>query len=599
MTKFVLPLLVLSLPLSIWAEDAKPVKPLMQKTEAEETPREFEEVALELFQKKKLFDKKSYPELRKSYAYTFSLQQAYSIQEAWGSEIEPFRKYMDEHPAIRELLFLSIDTGQGGDNVIEALKLMKTIWEKYPKEFEAYPSLAIAVSLVWDRPRGALHGSPVGQHKAVNVSDPADALTNFYYYSHAERIMGDRIRYMPWEFLALLVNHKTSLAERKWAIENYLPKRAGIGKIYGEVPYDHPMLAGSDPKLTGQECTLANQLKLGGVCTCQADFATRTAKSVGVPAFCAGGEGRFGGGHAWVMWIEIENLSARGMRCSLKSEGRYFDDHYYVGHTDEPWSSQGTTDRNLAMKLYGIGIDTAAYRQAQLALKAYRYIAAKEAFTPRQQLDYYAKTIDLNPYATDAWRGMAELARGGELDKKDTNTLKKYFNLLFQAFAQHPDFTWEVFDDLISFEPWKKQRGENYAKLCALYEGAKRPDLACKARIHYARQLVVEERIPEALKGLAGTCLMFPQEGAIVPGILDEMDSLCKYDKEKMQANYQSMAAFYKAFLPKIPQKRGGSPSSYCMNMYERGIKVFETVGDASAANHFKNELQKLRASGK
>lgn len=579
-------------------EEDKPVKAPAKKAEAVEEPREFEEVALELFRKKKLFDKRSYPELRKAFAYSFSLQEAYSLQEAWGSESEPFRKYMDEHPGIRELLFISINPGQGGDNVIEALKLMKQIWEKYPKQFEEYPSLAIAVSLVWDRPGGALHGSPVGQHKATEISQPADAMTNFYYCSHAERFMGDRVRHMPWEFLTLLVNHRTSLAERKWAVENYLAKRQGIGKIYGEVPYDHPMLSGSDPKLTGMECTLPNQRKYGGVCSCQADFATRTAKSIGVPAFDAGGEARFGGGHAWVMWFEIDNLSAQGMRCNLLSEGRYSDDHYYVGHTAEPWSSTSTTDRALGMKLFGIGRDTTAYRQSELILKAYRHIAAKEAFTPRQQLDFYAKTIDLNPFATEAWRGIAELARGGVLEKKDTNTLKKYFGLLFKTFAQHPDFTWEVFDDLISFEPWKKQRGENYGKLCSMYESAKRPDLALKARLHYARLLVEEDRIPDALKGMAGTCLMFPEEGAIIPGVLDQMDQLCKYHPEKSEANYRSMAAFYKAFLPKIPQKRGGSPSSYCMNMYERGIKVFEMVGETSAANHFKAELQKLRASG-
>ncbi len=560
-------------------------------------PVGFDDVALDLYKKGRLFDKKSYPALRKAYAYCFAGKNDAAIAKAWGDESSPFRRFMQEHDTIREMFFLSIDPEKGGDNIPAALGLMKAIWEKYPKEFEAFPALAIAVSLVWDNPRGSLHSSPIGQHNAIDPPDEADALANFFYYSNVDKAMGDRIRFMPWEFLALLVNHKTPLAERKWALANYLPKRQGIGKIYKEVPYDMTMYEKKgDPKLSGLPMTLPNEVAYGGVCSCQADFAARVAKSIGVPAYSVAGEGRHGTRHAWVMWIEIDDVSATGMKCSLQSEGRYFNDNYYVGTTRDPAKNTGTTDRDLAMKLYSIGSDATAYRLSLLALKAFDQIAAAESLPTSKQLDFLGKVIDLNPLATDGWRRVAGMVRDGQIDKKDGTALKKFPNLLFRQLAAFPDFTWEVFDNLVSYEPWKKQRGENYGKLCAFYEAAKRPDLACKARMTFAKYLAEEDRVPEALKGLAATCVMFPEEGATVPQILDEMDRLCELVPDRAELNRKAMATFYKAFLPKIQQKRGKTSSPYCMNVYERGIKAFSAAGDTASASFYQSELRRLQS---
>ncbi|MFV2038658.1 MAG: Clp protease N-terminal domain-containing protein, partial [Acidimicrobiales bacterium] len=40
-----------------------------------------------------------------------------------------------------------------------------------------------------------------------------------------ERVMQGRIRFVPWEFLVHVVNHRTPAGERDWALANYLPKR--------------------------------------------------------------------------------------------------------------------------------------------------------------------------------------------------------------------------------------------------------------------------------------------------------------------------------------------------------------------------------------
>lgn len=556
----------------------------------------FDELMKELHAQKKLFDKKSYPLLRKAYAADFAKAHEDTIGNAWGDESAPFRKYMEEHATIREMFFLALDAGKDGDNITAAMNILEDIWKKYPQEFEAYPALAIAVALVWDQPHRAIHGPPIGQHQAVDPGDGADALDNFHFYSHAEKAMGDRVRYMPWEFLTLLVNHRTTMQERKWALEKYLARRANIGNIYGEVPYDYGAIKpGGIPKFKGNDYTLPNVLVYGGVCTCQADFSTRVAKSLGVPAYTAGGGDRFGGGHAWVMWIEIDAISATGMKCSIRSFGRYDGDHYYVGGTVDPALNRDVTDRALEMKLFAIGRDTTAYRLSRIIMQGYETLAKAEDFDARTRLEFLNKVIDLNPLSVEAWRTIAKMVRDGDFEKKDYARLAKCVNRMFRTFALNPDFTWELFDDLISFEQKQKVRGEYYGKLCTLYEAAKRPDLAIKARLKFARQLVEEDKVSEAFRGLAGTCLMFPDEGAILRPLLDEMDKLCLKNASDVEGNYRALAQFYVQFIPKLPKKRGSDPSSFCVEMYEKAITLFERLENPQAAAKFRAELRQIQ----
>ena len=95
--------------------------------------------------------------------------------------------------------------------------------------------------------------------------------------------------------------------------------RTMIGECYSKVPYDNEMLStqGAVTKLGDQPYTLPNLLALGGVCAMQADFASRVAKCLGVPAAYVGGENRFGGLHAWVMWVEPEKRHPKRDRIQV------------------------------------------------------------------------------------------------------------------------------------------------------------------------------------------------------------------------------------------------------------------------------------------
>ncbi|MDR3109468.1 MAG: hypothetical protein LBU65_07255 [Planctomycetaceae bacterium] len=570
----------------------------------------FEETGRALYRGGVLFDlNKSYPLLRSAYIYSFGVEYKNIIDEVWGGENTPFVVFLRQNPYFVDVLFSSINTNYINRNFVNTgrstvspddirgiLSLYKSLWEKFPVEFERYPALAVAVVLTWGKPRRMIHSSPLTQHHAVTPDEKKlDALDNFGYYSKGAKVLGEeRIKFMPYEYLTLVVNHETPMSERRWAIQNYGSKRAMIGKVYTDINYDYDMLNGkTPPKLEGKTFTLENELRYGGVCTCQADFAARVGKSLAVPIYKAGGMNKIGTGHAWVMWVEIESISADGMKFRIVEQGRYFKGHYFVGTSQYP--PIGTvTDRRTAMELQSVGANTSAHRYAILLMKLFPSLVKSEQFTPREKFDYFCSVIDTNPYCTDAWIQLAQLVRAGEVGADCETKLAKYFKLLIDTFAPHPDFTWNVFDDLISFEAWKVKRTDNYAVLCSLYEAAKRPDLAVRAREQYANSLAKEGKTGEALLGMAKTCMKFPDEGDIIVSILVQMNQLCQKEPEKEEVNNTIMAKFYKQFLPKVPMNSSARATNVRKRIYELAVDVFERVGDNESAKLYQKELERI-----
>ncbi len=166
-------------------------------------------------------------------------------------------------------------------------------------------------------------------------------------------------------------------------------------------------------------------------------------------------------------------------------------------------------------------------------------------------------------------------------------------NRLFATFAKLPDFTWVVFDDLVSFQDLPKQRAALFGRLAAMYEQAGRPDLSCQARLKYAEYLVADGQQEEAIQGLTVSILLFPEEGNFVPKMLNKLEELCA----QVDGAEKHLVRFYQQFLPKIPQKRGKRPSPYCIRMHERGIQQFKKAGLEQLAQACEIQLAALRAS--
>lgn len=186
----------------------------------------------------------------------------------------------------------------------------------------------------------------------------------------------------------------------------------------------------------------------------------------------------------------------------------------------------------------------------------------------------------------------ARLARESAGDKALSKQFGQVLDKLFATFVRIPDFTWKVFDDLAAYPDDPKQRRALYERLIALYEVAKRPDLAAEARLKLTEYLVEENKKGDAIDGLAIAIRKFPAEGQIVPKLLDRLEELA-VDVPNADAR---LVQFYTAFLPQIPQKRGDRPSDYCVKMYERAIGLFERTGQQQLAKALEAELVKIKA---
>ena len=450
--------------------------------------------------------------------------------------------------------------------------------------------------MTWDDERRGVYDYVNHQRRTKSkLREPRlAAVDNFEYMITAEQYMQLRSQYLPWEFLVHVVNHKTPVDERKWARLGYCPRIVMFGKCYKDVPYDDVMLnTGSEQaRLNDKEYSLPALRTLGGVCAMQADFAARVGKSIGVPAEYVHGESIYGESHAWVMWVELQNVTKDNITFSLQSAGRYRGDKYYVGTLRDPQTGQEITDRQLELRLHAVGMSPQNKRHAAMLMKTYPILVEKAEMDVTDRLAFLSEVVELCPGNEAAWTAAASMSRSGEIAKEHQKQMNKAVNMLFVTFAKFPDFTWEIFDDLIAFQDVRKQRATLYERLVVLYEQAGRPDLACEARLKYTEYLVEDKQHKQAIAGLAFTIMKFPEEGRYVPKMLDKLQEICT----QVPAMESQLAQFYRNFLPKVPQMRQSRPSNYCMKVYERGIEVFLKNGLMDLAQLYQMQLAALKA---
>ncbi|MBC8115509.1 MAG: hypothetical protein H7062_14080, partial [Candidatus Saccharimonas sp.] len=546
-----------------------------------------------LHAKKDLLGKPDYPGVRRLFVEMFEKQNEFTLNKLAEGDGAPLKKWLDEHPELKEEFYIAIAPQ---DNLAAAYKILQTLHQKFPAKFDDYWQLAVATALVWDSERAIDHYDD--HQRRTHSKMPAGmlgAVENFQYFVDAERVMQGRAQYLPWEFLLYLVNHKTPRQEREWAAANYVAKRSMYGKCYADVPYDDEMLrTGSKVcKLEGKDYDLPNIRQFGGVCAMQADFASRVGKSIGVPAEYVGGEANDGELHAWVMWVELKQVSRTGISFTLESSGRYRQDKYYVGTLRDPQTGRETTDRELELRLQAVGLNPVASHHAKLIMQVYPQLRDKLGWTPVQEIVFLNDIIELCPGNEAAWQHVAKLAREGKITTDSYRFMTAMFDKLFRTFANFPDFTWKVFDDLVQYQKNDKQRNKYYERLVQMYEAAGRADLSCEARLRLSDYLLEEGRTKEVIAGLAFTIKKFADEGRYVPKMLDKLEQVCA----GVKGTDQQVLQFYQEFIPLIPPKRGTESSPYCMRMLERAVKKFTAAGQTQQAQVFANQLAQLKAS--
>ena len=555
---------------------------------------------VELYNNGKLFDRQAYRTVRTAFATAFQRKHEQLIRAAYGDDHDELTAWLAKNPDIQVEFYTAINEER--DNLPRVLSLFRDLWKRNPEDVRKYPGLAIATAVVWDDPR--LLYDYTGHQRRTHSLMPEGvlnftALDNFaYFVKHAREIQGpegvNRLQIMPWEFLVYVVDHRTPVVEREWALHNYLHKRPMIGKVYSEIAYDKEMLRTKSKvcKLSGHPYTLASIRQHGGVCAMQADFAARVAKSLAVPAASVTGQSVYLDNHAWVMWVEIHGASAGKISFTLESHGRYLGDFYFTGQLHDPQTGEKILDRDLERRLGGVALDNHGKRQADLIMKAFPWLSQQKHLTARQKFRYLGACLKVSHYNEAVWLELARQVKTGELEADSRSTVLDYLDSLLRTYARYPDFTWKLAGDLLLIQPDKAARNKVYERLVNSYELAGRPDLACQARLRWADYPCEQKQWLKAARGLTITINKFPAEGRYVPQMMTRLREVCGNFKE----GKAFLSRFYLAVLSRIPPLRGDAPSDYCISMYEQAIDFLRENQQNRVADQLAAQLQLIKS---
>lgn len=539
-----------------------------------------------LYSRKHLWHPRNYERLRAIFAERFQQRYRTEVEKSLSGSTQD---WLATNNDLAEEFFTAIDPNC--DDVAAALRQFDKLCTEWPDEIAEHGELAIAVAIVWDKPKRGVYDYAQHQKraKATMPNTLVGARENF------KHLLGTNSgRFLPWEFLAFVVNHRTPSAERAWARDEYSTKTKNFGKCYRDVPYDHLMLnsKSKSANLNGHTYDLSTIRELGGVCAHQADFSSRVGKSLGIPAAYIHGENVYNDWHAWVCWTELTAPpTADRIAFRLKSSGRYRGDKYYVGLLRHPKTGRKITDRQMELELQTAGLDWRAKRQAHLIMRAYPELLATESLTAKERIWYLSRVAKLCPGNTEMWRRLAALSVDGQVDAKNHKVMRVALDQLFATFVNVPDFTWKVFDDLVQYEPLKK-RLNYYDRLIAMYVQAERPDLASLARLRQT-ELFLESDLPlKATKALASTTLAFAADGRYAPKMLDEMIRIC----ESLNGGPEFVDEFWFDYLAAIPEARNKSLSKYFVRMHKQAIDWYRARNNPQAMAQIQERLDAVRA---
>ena len=525
------------------------------------------------------FQKGEYKYVRGVFSKYFEEAFADEIKAGFGTDYSQIMAWLNQNPDVKELLFTSIDPDT--DRVEPALSVFKDLYHVGPDKLKTYANVAVACAVVWDDPKSVYdyRGHQVRTQSVL----PEGVMTNRHVENYKYLIENDAalkgtVAHLPWEMLVHVVNQYTPVAERNWVLSNYLKRKSQIGTTYKEVKYDTEMLrtemrngpGKGECRIGGKPYTLENLKQFGGVCAQQADYASRVAKSLSIPAEYVGGEGNSGGRHAWVMWVEIKSATKDKLDVALLSEGRYLLDQYYVGTLKDPKSGREITDREMEMSLAAIVFAPNAGRQADLLMRAFPVVKEKKQYEPKQQLDYIKKVIEIYNHNDRAWSERAALLKSGALT--DAVGAVNVSDMAIRVFNNYPDFSWKYADDLLTPVKDKQTRARQFEKMVTRYEQLGRPDLACEARIRLAEYQVDAKDYKNAAEGLSKTIAKFPSEGRYVPKMLEKLQAVCA----EYKGGTEKLTKFYLQLLPLIPTTRGTDVSDYCIKVHEQALDFFK-----------------------
>lgn len=323
-----------------------------------------------------------------------------------------------------ERLALFVDTVSTEDNWPEVVGIIRELHAHDPRGRDRFFELILALAVVWDQPRPAMHPQmgPATLPYRRDITARYEYFRNLYTHRDAKTAYRD----LSVTALTFVVDVPVPLGELEWIRENVRGSARNWGEKFFEIGYVDDRVRRGAYVWPHGAYTLANIRQRGGICVDQGYYATMTARAYGIPALFFVGQGRRGP-HAWFGYM-------RDSRNWEMDTGRYAHDNYAQGFATNPQTNQPMTDHEVDY-ICQRAARPMDYRQAA------GYARIGEVLLELGSLDAAFEAAERSVRTvrifSPAWDIMAQVhARRG-----DHNQLLNLFDRKAMAFRDHPDFT--------------------------------------------------------------------------------------------------------------------------------------------------------------
>jgi tetratricopeptide (TPR) repeat protein len=205
-------------------------------------------------------------------------------------------------------------------------------------------------------------------------------------------------------------------------------------------------------------------------------------------------------------------------------------------------------------------------------MRGFSLVSERLGLDAPAQVAYLDQCLKVSQYNEAAWLEVASLVKSGELLADQKQVVTAHLSTLYRTLGDYPDFIRRLLDDLVAIEADPSDKIRVYEQAVSLYERARRPDLACDARLKITDQWCQQNRWQTAAQGLIFSVRKFPTEGRYVPRMTEKL--------QEVSGNYTGgsakLAQLYLEIVPAMFAYYYDDDSTYAKTMYEQAMAYFQ-----------------------
>jgi len=506
---------------------------------------------------------------------------------------EPFWEWLLEREDLRDAVLFGMEPEREAD--LRVLDRLAALRKAFPEQVEAYPHLAFAFAVVYGRAGGRSIREPHLRFVAKGRKVPSMADSFQDYVAHAGEMKMPLNRTL-WPLLIHVADNDLPLQERDWVRRRYGSTPIGkLGHIYYDLEYDDDTRRGH-AKIGDRPKTMPNLLTYGGVCADRAYFASRVAKTFGVPAMYDVGAGERGG-HAWLAHLGPRPGRKKGM--DLLFTGRFDYDRYYTGTVYDPGTGKHILDREVQLKVAAMMQSYWGHLEALAACRLYRL---HEGEARGKVTGLLEAAVKRNPYCDAPWRLVAADVAEGYIPRRKG---EKMYQSMLRQFGAYPDLTFRVLEKILEPRLAEAARADTreisknltiLGKAFDVYARARRPDLAVRLRCLQGEYLEAAGHEENALKGYVTASERYLTEHF---GFLDLYKRACRIMKASGQQ--ELMLKYMDRVVRRVPEFKSdrnrmfGEVNPTYTIVVQSYANALRKAGRTAKADRLMERLQMLR----